>query len=266
MLQAFTKNYRDESTDAGFQFTFMCDICGDGFKSSFIQSETYKKQKNTKFFGSMASIGGNLIGGRAGRVGSAVDSTTNAMGDRHADKSPEWRKEFEGAFQKAQNEAKKHFHKCPGDNVYACDQCWNEDAGLCTGCAPRQEVYVAQAHAKAMKRNIDEAGDKATVWEGKIESKTTICPSCNKPAGTGKFCNNCGASMDQKPCPKCGAKNNPNVRFCNNCGASTQGAPAESFAAAAPPAPPAPPSGKCQACGFDNDPGTKFCGGCGGKI
>ena len=38
-----------------------------------------------------------------------------------------------------------------------------------------------------MKRNIDEAGETATVWQGAIESKTTICPVCGKPAGTGKF-------------------------------------------------------------------------------
>jgi hypothetical protein len=259
MLQAFTKNYNDESTDAGFQFTFMCDCCGDGVKSSFIESETYKKKKNTKFFGSIANIGGNLIGGRASRVGGAVGSTTNAMGDRHADKSPEWRKEFEAAFQKAQNESKKHFHKCPGDNQYACDQCWNEDAGLCTACAPRQEVYVAKAHASAMKRNIDEKASTATVWEGKIESKTTVCTACGKPAGTGKFCNNCGASMDLKECPKCGTKNAVSIRFCNNCGQNMS-------QAAAPAAAPATPAGTCPACGEQNDPGKKFCGGCGGKL
>jgi hypothetical protein len=233
----------------------MCDVCGDGYKSSFIESETYKKKKNTKFFGKMASIGGGLIGGRAGQAGRAADSTANAMGDRHADKSPEWRKEFEAAFLKAQNESKDHFHRCPGNNVYVCDHCWNEDAGLCTGCAPRQEVYVAKAHASAMKRNIDEAGSKATVWEGKIESKTTMCPSCGKPAGAGKFCNNCGISMEQNACSQCGAKNSPSVRFCNNCGQNLKQA-----------APPAAPPGKCGGCGHDNPPGTRFCGGCGNKL
>ena len=112
---------------------------------------------------------------------------------------------------------------------------------------------MAQAHAKAMQRNIDDAGNAATVWQGAIESKTTVCPSCGKPAGSGKFCNNCGASMDLQECPKCGAKNALAVRFCNNCGTN--------LAQAA-----APPSGKCSACGFDNAPGTKFCGGCGNRL
>lgn len=45
MLKSFTRNYQDNSTEAGFQFTFYCDICNDGYKSSFIESETYKKRK-----------------------------------------------------------------------------------------------------------------------------------------------------------------------------------------------------------------------------
>ena len=44
MLQSFTRNYEDNSTEAGFQFTFYCDLCQDGHKSSFIESETYKKE------------------------------------------------------------------------------------------------------------------------------------------------------------------------------------------------------------------------------
>ena len=27
MLKSFTRNYEDNSTEAGFQFTFYCDIC-----------------------------------------------------------------------------------------------------------------------------------------------------------------------------------------------------------------------------------------------
>ena len=114
---------------------------------------------------------------------------------------------------------------------------------------------MAKARADAMRRNIEEAGATATVWQGKIESKTTICPVCGKPAGSGKFCNNCGASMDLKTCPNCGAKNAQGVRFCNNCGTNLA-------QAAAPRSTP----GKCPSCGTQNAPGTKFCGGCGTKL
>ena len=77
-----------------------------------------------------------------------------------------------------------------------------------------------------MRRNIDDAGAAATVWQGKIESKTTICPNCGKPAGTGKFCNNCGENLSAAPAA----------------------------------------AGKCPSCGMENPPGTKFCGGCGNKL
>jgi len=253
MLQAFTRNYHDNSTDAGFQFTFYCDNCNDGFKSSFIQSDTYKKKGFMRGVGQGASIIGSLAGGRLGSLGYSADRASNVLTQKFSGQSPEWHKEHEKAFERAQNETKQLFHRCPGCNIYVCDHCWNEDEGLCVRCAPRQEVYVAQARAEAMKRNIDLAGQTATVWQGAVESKTTICNSCGKPAGTGKFCNNCGASMELKECPKCGAKNSQTVRFCNNCGENLQ-------------MPAAPPSGKCSACGFENPPGTKFCGDCGNKL
>jgi hypothetical protein len=253
MLQSFTRNYQDNSTEAGFQFTFYCDNCNDGYKSSFVESATYKKKKGSRLLGQGLNLAGNLLGGAMRTIGNTADRGSSILTQRFEGKSPEWQKEHEQAFERAQNESKQHFHRCPNDNKYVCDHCWNEDEGMCVKCAPRQEIYVAQARAQAMKRNIDQAGQGATVWQGDIESKTTICPSCGKPAGSGKFCNNCGANMEQKVCPKCGAKNAQTVRFCNNCG--------QNLAEAA-----APPSGKCAGCGFDNPPGTKFCGCCGSKL
>jgi len=182
-------------------------------------------------------------------VGWAAQHGSSVLSERFDGRSPEWQKEHEQAFAYAQNEAKSHFHRCPGCSKYACDACWNENQGLCIACAPRQEVYVAQARAEAMQRNIDEAGRDATVWQGAIESKTTICPTCGKPAGNGKFCNNCGTSMELKVCPRCGAQNAQAVRFCNNCGQDQTAAPA--------------PVGVCRSCGVQNPPGTRFCGSCG---
>jgi hypothetical protein len=164
--------------------------------------------------------------------------------------SPEWQKEHEKAFERAKNEAQRHFHRCHGCHQWVCDSCYNEDEMLCTDCAPRQEVAVAKARAEAMRRNIDEVAETAAVWKGNLESKTVVCPSCGKPAGTGKFCNNCGASLALAVCPKCGEKNAQGVRFCNQCGASMS----------------VPAQHKCQNCGEENPLGTKFCGGCGSKL
>ena len=252
MLQAFTRNYQDNSTEAGFQFTFYCDVCNDGFKSSFMESSTYKKNKGSRILGQGIGLAGGLLGGKMRDLAYTAERGGDILSERFDGRSPDWQKEHEQAFMRAQNEAKANFRRCPNCNSYVCDSCWNEDTGLCTKCSPRQEVYVAQAHAKAMQRNIDQAGESATVWQGAIESKTTICPSCGKPAGSGKFCNNCGASMELKECPRCGAKNSLAVRFCNNCGENLS-------------QPTAPP-GTCPACGFQNPPGTKFCGDCGNKL
>lgn len=251
MLSAFTRNYQDNSTEAGFQFTFYCDNCRDGYKSSFIQSETYKKGKGMRGLAQGVGILGSLVGGRVGSIAYTAERGGDVLSERFLGKSPEWQKEHERAFEHAQNEAQQHFHRCHSCHNYVCDACFNEDEGLCDSCAPRQEIYVAKARAGAMRRNIDEAGQKATVWQGNIESKTTICPTCGKPAGSGKFCNNCGTGMDLAVCPRCGAKNAQSVRFCNNCGDPMTTAPA---------------SGKCPGCGEENAPSTRFCGNCGAPV
>lgn len=255
MLNAFTRNYADNSTSAGFQFTFYCDICNDGFKSSFVESETYKKGQLFRGIGRGASALGGMFGGTLGNFGYTANRATDIIGERFEERSPEWHKEHEQAFITAQNEVRLYFHRCPSCNRHVCHHCWNEEEGLCTDCAPRQDVYVAKARAEAMKRNIDAAGETATVWKGKIESKTTICPSCGKPAGSGKFCNNCGASLDLKTCPNCGAKNSQTVRFCGECGSALT-APVQTPMQ----------TGICPSCNHQNAPGTKFCGECGQKM
>jgi membrane protease subunit (stomatin/prohibitin family) len=252
MLQAFTRNYEDNSTESGFQFTFYCDLCHDGYKSSFVESETYKKGSLLRGVTGGARVLGGLLGGSLGNAVWQAGYGSDILSERFEGMSPEWQKEHETAFARAQNEATQHSHRCHSCNHYVCDACFNEDEGLCTECAPRQEIYVAKARAEAMRRNIEEAGETATVWKGKIESKTTICQTCGKPAGNGKFCNNCGASMDLKECPRCGAKNSQTVKFCNNCGSMMNA--------------PKPEPGKCPSCGAQNAPGTRFCGECGGKL
>lgn len=253
MLQAFTRNYHDNSTDAGFEFTFYCDCCQDGYKSSFIESDTYKKKSGLRGLAQGVGILGSLVGGRASRVGYAAERGGSVLSQRFEGKSPEWHKEHEKAFTRCQNEVMQHFHRCPSCNTYACDHCLNEDEGLCVTCAPRQEVLVAKTRADAMKRNLFDAGQTASVWQGQLESKTTICTVCGKPAGKGKFCNNCGSDMSLKKCPRCGEQNAQTIRFCNHCG---QNLSENSVSAGV----------RCGACGFENQPGTKFCGDCGNRI
>ncbi len=248
MLHAFTRNYNDLSTEAGFQFEFFCDCCGNGYKSTFKESTTYEQRQKSDRFGRMASSLGGFLGGKANDLGWALERGSNFITDRFGSQSPEWRREYEQAFDEAQAEVKGYFKKCPACNKWVCPDCWNEDEGLCTDCAPREASYVAQARNRAMRRNIDEMADEATVWKGKLETRVTVCPSCGQPAGDGKFCNNCGASLAKKCCPKCGAEVAQEARFCGECGADTA------------------MTGKCPSCGFENPPGTKFCGQCGTKL
>ena len=101
MLRSFTRNYQDNSTEAGFQFTFYCDICSDGFKSSFIQSETYRKGALFRGIGRGASALGGMLGGAASRIGYGADRATDILGERFEGRSPEWQKEHERAFEMA---------------------------------------------------------------------------------------------------------------------------------------------------------------------
>ena len=69
-----------------------------------------------------------------------------------------------------------------------------------------------------MVQDIEEKASNTKVFTGEIESKQTICPQCGKPAGDGKFCNNCGANLQLGKCGKCGATNAAGVKFCGECG------------------------------------------------
>ena len=172
MLHSFTRNHNDLSTEAGFQFEFFCDCCGNGFKSTFVSSTTYKKKKKSERFGSFASGLGSLFGGKAAEAGWAMERGASVTGSRFEGESPQWRKEYEEAFDAAQEEVRPNFKKCPSCNRWVCDDCWNEDEGLCTECAPREASYVAKARNEAMRRNIDEAAETATVWQGKLETRS----------------------------------------------------------------------------------------------
>lgn len=46
-----------------------------------------------------------------------------------------------------------------------------------------------------------------------------ICPQCNfENPNANKFCQNCGASLTDKPCPECGTDVPVNAETCHNCG------------------------------------------------
>ena len=214
-MQPFTRNFVDNSDEAGFKFTFNCDICGDGYKTKFIESKTHKKAGFLRGLGSAASIGSSLLGSS---VGQNIGSGANMYSEKFRGMTPEWHKDHESAFETAQNEAKGNFQRCPKCRKYVCQMDWNEQEGLCVEDAPRESVEVAAAKAGKMVKDIQNKAENTQVFTGNIESKQTICPQCGKPAGEGKFCNSCGASLSLLKCQKCGTQSPAGTNFCGGCG------------------------------------------------
>lgn len=214
-MKPFTDNFEDNSTDAGFQFTFFCEICNEGYKTEFIESKTYRKAGFLRGLGGLISAGSSMIGSS---IGYSLERGTDILSERFEGMSPEWHKEHEKAFELAQNEAKGQFHRCPECTKWVCENDWNEQEGLCAECAPRVNVKIAAAKAKKMAADIEEKAANTKVFSGNIESKQTLCPKCSKPAGEGKFCNNCGAPLGMIKCPRCGAGSPAGTRFCGECG------------------------------------------------
>lgn len=215
-LIGFTDNYADNSTDAGFQFTFFCDLCREGYKTSFIESKTYKKGRLFKSIGGLVSAAAQVSGKH--NVGYGFQRGTDAIGQKFNGMSPDWHKEHDKAFELAQNEAKEHFFRCPKCTKWVCENDWNEQEGLCIVDAPRVNIEVAAAKSEKMVADIKEKAAGTQIFTGEIESKQTMCPQCGKPAGEGKFCNNCGGNLALIQCPKCGAQSPPDTRFCGECG------------------------------------------------
>jgi len=74
-----------------------------------------------------------------------------------------------------------------------------------------------------------------------------ICPKCgNENPELGKFCDHCGASLEQrKVCSRCGTESPQTSRFCDHCGADLDQA------------------NVCPKCGVEHNKGAKFCTRCG---
>lgn len=243
-MQSFTRNYQDHSTEAGFEFTFECDNCGDGYKTPFIECRSYKRGGFFKTLTDGLSAGARIVG--LHNVAYGVEQGGHIASRRFDGMTPEWHKEHEIAFEKAMNEAKEHFHRCHGCHKWVCDACINDEEGLCVECAPRENIVVAKARSERLAEEVREKASTANVFHGNIDSRQITCPVCGKPVAQGKFCNNCGASVSLAVCSKCGAQNQQGVKFCSECG-NRLGSPA------------------CPQCGAEVAPDAKFCNECGAK-
>jgi hypothetical protein len=196
----FTKNYSDLSDEHGYQFEFRCDVCGSGYRSEFVRS-------NLGTAGSVIAGASNLLGG-LWRASSAVNSVKGLM-DRDA---------RDQALEKAANEIMPLFARCVGCNHWVDETCFNRDRNLCTQCAPNLAAEMERERAYVERDQMREAMRSQTIFSGDTSARQTVCPTCDKPVGSEKFCANCGTRLGTAHCTECGAELPTGARFCGNCG------------------------------------------------
>ncbi|MFA6897155.1 MAG: zinc ribbon domain-containing protein [Patescibacteria group bacterium] len=215
-VKPFTDNFADNSSDAGFQFTFDCAVCHEGYKTEFIEAKSTKSGNLLKTMGGIFGAAAQMAG--KSDIGYGIERATDVITDKHEGKSAGWRKEYDAAFEKAQAEAKAHLFRCPKCVEWVCENCWNEQENLCVNCAPREAIEVAAARAKKKASDIQNKAANTQIFTGEIKATKTLCSACGKPAGTGKFCGNCGEPLAIAKCKKCGAENQAGTGFCGECG------------------------------------------------
>jgi hypothetical protein len=203
-LIKFVRNYRDDSTDHGFQFEFYCDVCRNGYQSSFEASQS-------RTLSDALDVAGGIFGG--------VFSTASNVGQRVH--SAAWEKAHDQAFAKAIVEVKGCFNQCPRCGKWVCNEiCWNEERSLCVECAPKMAGEIAAAQSEATIEQLrNKLREKNLVQELDLDTKAvTTCPRCSAETKGGKFCPECGAPLAVKTiCPRCGTDAGA-ARFCPECG------------------------------------------------
>ena len=209
-LIQFTRNFNDESTGRGFQFVFMCDRCGNGYRTRFQPSATGA-------ISGALDAAGSLLGGlfyRAADAGRAVHSAA-------------WEKAHDAAFEKAVQEAMPHFHKCKRCGPWVDDDCWNTPRNLCKGCAPDlrrnsppRRLGGSAGWEKARRSATSASTFKETIvascphgaavsvassaWSAASRSRPSFAWSAARSWRRVQFCAECGARQGKRPCAATG--------------------------------------------------------------
>lgn len=202
----FTNNYRDLSNDRGFQFEFVCERCGNGYRSPF--------QTDKMAVGAAALRSASWMArGRMRNLGYATDRLVNRNTNSPAK---------DKALGEAVTAVQGQFRQCRGCGRWACTPvCWNHDVGQCLQCSPSVVDEVARAQAATQVQQIQEKV-RETDWTQDVDTTTravATCPSCHASTEGGKFCPSCGTPLTAaSACATCGAELKPGARFCSECG------------------------------------------------
>lgn len=212
----FTDNYQDRSSRDGYQFEFFCERCGNGYTSEF-------KRSVTGFGSKLLRMGGDLVGGEWGRRASEIGY--DAMWMQDGNRGPAWDK----ALQNAVEEMRPHFSQCHRCGEWVCGPvCWNDERGVCTGCAPKLDQEIAGLQARAQVDQLQDKIRQVDWTPGVVYGQPVIarCPSCANDTGGGKYCQHCGTPLAAAPeaarfCGQCGTRQAPGAMFCTGCGTSS---------------------------------------------
>jgi hypothetical protein len=202
----FTSNYSDMSDENGYQFEFRCDNCGSGYRSEFIRS-------NVGTAGNLLSGASNLFGGLFGSASNAANTAKDLV-DRGA---------RDDALKRSSNEIMPLFTRCPRCNHWVDETCWNAQRNLCIGCAPNLVTEMEATRSEVELQQMRDTLRAETVFSGDTSARVTVCPNCQKPVGSEKFCANCGTPLGTAHCTQCGGELATGARFCGSCGAKVGG-------------------------------------------
>jgi hypothetical protein len=113
--------------------------------------------------------------------------------------------------------------------------CWNGDANMCDGCAPKFQQELASAHAQAKAEavrqqllqkaqktdlvgDLEMSGKSVARAPGPSAGAANMCTACGAALGDGRFCQQCGAERHAMGCPGCGGIVPKGTHFCAQCG------------------------------------------------
>ena len=205
-LVPFTDNFNDLSNQDGYQFEFLCERCGNGYRSPF--------QRN------IAEQGRGLLKAANGLFGGSLNSLVNATDsvlDRGTNSAAK-----DKALAEAVEAVSPHFKQCRGCSDWVCtDVCWNAEIGQCVTCSPIVAEELSKAQAAAQ---LDQLKDKVqeTDWTQGVDTTTRVkvaCPHCGAAVSGGKFCPSCGGKLAATTfCTQCGSELAEGVKFCPECG------------------------------------------------
>jgi rubrerythrin len=191
-------NYRDISTNpgevgAGFQFEFICESCGDTWKSQFKPYRAGQAAGLFRRFGyifnEFAKI--SAVSDIIFKVGRASGTTVEATGDKPRAQ----------ALEEAMAIARQRYDQCSSCHTWVCANCYDESRQVCVKC----------------DRSGGAGGGSG---QGAASASAMACPNCQTPSQGGRFCHECGFDMasTHKSCPSCGTTLPRQARFCTDCG------------------------------------------------